>query len=202
MLDDSKPSILDDIREAVSKYAETTDRVVHLIAEANVYDRNLLHSENDRVAYDAIWCDCLMHSIYTHALPDLHLSHREYQGAADLAEVLQRGYVYELADGRPVRGSAKQRDQSSPEENGQSHIASFVTALQTHDSVGNHPHGKRLHHLTSKSFQKAAAAITLLRGSSIAEGGRRWTLKRVPTPCLGRCDVTFRARSVLSCQMP
>ena len=162
MLDDSKPSILDDIREAVSEYSATTDRVVHLIAEANVYDRNLLISENGRTAYDAIWCDCLMHSIYTHALPDLQLSHREYQGAADLVEVLRRGFVYQFAGGRPVRVSAEQSDQSSDAQSGQSHMASFVTALQTHDGVGNHPHGKRLHHLTSKSFQKAAAAITLL----------------------------------------
>ena len=162
MLDNSKPSILDEIREAVSDYAAKTDRVVHLIAEANVYDRALLISENGPAAYDATWCDCLMHSIYTHGLPELQLSDREYQGAADLVEVLRRGFVYEFANGRPVRVSAEHSKQPSDEQSGQSHMASFVTALQTHDGIGNHPHGKRLHQLTSKSFQKAAAAIALL----------------------------------------
>ncbi|MBN68076.1 MAG: hypothetical protein CME32_02185, partial [Gimesia sp.] len=42
------------------------------------------------------------------------------------------------------------------------HFESLVIALQTHDSVGNHPHGKRIHHLTSKPFQKAAAGLVLL----------------------------------------
>ena len=35
-------------------------------------------------------------------------------------------------------------------------------ALQTHDSVGNHPHGKRLHQLTCVDFQRAAAPLILL----------------------------------------
>ena len=35
-------------------------------------------------------------------------------------------------------------------------------ALQTHDSVGNHPHGKRLHHLTDIAFQTATAPLILL----------------------------------------
>ena len=38
-------------------------------------------------------------------------------------------------------------------------------AVQTHDSVGNHPHGLRLHQLTSVEFQKAAAALVLMYGS-------------------------------------
>ena len=156
MLDDRKTNILAEIRQAVSHYAATTDRGIHLIAEANVFDPELLDAENGRTAYDAIWCDCLMHAIYSHALPDLQVSHREYRGAADLVEVLRRGYVYQFAGDRPIRVSEEAR------EINHAHVASFVTALQTHDGVGNHPHGKRLHQLTSKAFQKAAAAITLL----------------------------------------
>ena len=37
-----------------------------------------------------------------------------------------------------------------------------MIGLQTHDAVGNHPQGQRIHQLTSKEFQKAAAAFTLL----------------------------------------
>ena len=162
MRDNSQPTILDDIRRAVSDFAEGTSRVVHLIAEANVYDRELLTMENGRTPYDAAWCDCLMHSIYAHVLPNLQIAHREYHGPVDLAEVLQRGYVYEFIDGRPVRIASGQRDEQNDAEPSPSHIGSFVTALQTHDGVGNHPHGKRLHQLTCVELQKAAAAIVLL----------------------------------------
>lgn len=121
----------------------------------------LLESEGDAVAFDANWCDCLMHSIYTHASPSLQLSHRAYRGTEDLAEVLQHGFLYCFGDGQPVRVGAEQRRDLSREA-GAPPVESFVTALQTHDGVGNHPHGKRLHHLTSKAFQRAAAALTLL----------------------------------------
>ena len=223
MLDDSQPAILAEICEAVSKYAALSDRQVHLIAEANVYDRALLVSEKGSTTYDAIWCDCFMHAVYTHAVPDLQLSHREYRGAADLVEVLRRGFVYEFAEGQPVRVSAEQRNQSNSEEHTRSHIASFVTALQTHDGVGNHPHGKRLHHLTSPSFQKAAAgdctplsqhsadlhgrrvsnrcALPVfcgLRGPAVAKGCRHRTSKRVPPARLARRGSALGARSVLS----
>ena len=162
MLDDSPLTILDDVRQAVTKFSANTQQTIHLIAEANVFDRDLLTENSERTAYDATWCDCLMHSIYTSGVPELHLAHRPYEGAADLAEVLAHGYLYEHRDGKPIRISRDESFQVSQDETKRSPLASFVTALQTHDGVGNHPHGKRIHHLTSKSFQRAAAAITLL----------------------------------------
>ena len=161
MHDDRTPNILTELRQAVSDFAASTDRVVHLIAEANVYDRELLESEGDKAPYDATWCDCLMHSIYAHALPELQLSHRVYRGAGNLAEALQHGFLYWFDGRKPVRVNPDRRRDLSP-ESGEASLASFVTALQTHDGVGNHPHGRRLHHLTSKAFQKAAATLTLL----------------------------------------
>ena len=155
------PNILNEIRAAVSDYAAKADRMIHLIAETNVYDADLLESDGNKAAYDAAWCDCLMHSVYSHALPDLQLSHRIYRGGDDLAEVLQHGFLYCFSGGKQTRVGAERRRDLSPEA-GPPPIASFVTALQTHDGVGNHPHGKRLHHLTSKAFQRAAAALTML----------------------------------------
>jgi len=160
MLDDSHPTILDEIRQAVTRYAASTHWPIHLIAETNVYNPEMLSADESRDAYDGIWCDCLMYSIYSYALPELHLTHRRYYGAQDIADSLQYGYVY--AGCESTRVSAQQRNAFYPDEAKQSHIASLVIALQTHDSVGNHLHGKRIHHLTSKSFQKAAAALVLL----------------------------------------
>ena len=160
MLDDSLPTILDEIRQAVTRYAASRQWPIHLIAETNVYDHEMLSADESSDAYDAIWCDCLMYSIYSLALPDLQLTHRKYYGAQDLADSLQYGYVYSSRES--TRIAAQQRTTFPPGDDKQSHIASLIVALQTHDSVGNHPHGKRIHHLTSKPFQKAAAALVLL----------------------------------------
>lgn len=152
MYDDRSFTILGQIRQAVTKYTTTSNYPIHLIAESNVYHHEMLTADQSRGAYDAIWCDCLMYSIYSHALPDVHLTHRNYTGAQDLADSLQHGYVY--AGKESNRVSANQRESR--------HLESLVIGLQTHDSVGNHPHGKRIHQLTSKEFQKAAAALVLL----------------------------------------
>ncbi|WP_339734601.1 malto-oligosyltrehalose trehalohydrolase [uncultured Gimesia sp.] len=160
MYDDSPLTILDQIRQAVTKHDATTNWPLHLIAESNVYNHDMLTADQSRGAYDAIWCDCLMYSIYSHALPDVHLTHRKYEGIQDLADSLQHGYVY--AGHESVRVTPQQRAAYQTEDQSNSHLASLVIALQTHDSVGNHPHGKRIHHLTSKEFQKAAAALVLL----------------------------------------
>ncbi len=161
MRDDSRPSILDELGQAVADYATSVDRVLHLMAETNIHDAELLGAENGQAAYAAIWCDCVMHSIYTHALPQLQLTQRKYRGGADLALALEQGYVYSWHGRRPVRvPAARRRGLSSAV--GKDPIAPLVTALQTHDSVGNHPQGKRLHQLTCKAFQRAAAALTML----------------------------------------
>ncbi len=158
--DNSEPTILDELRLAVLETAQSTGRTLHLIAETNVCDQELLTAQPGRPAYDAVWCDCLMHSIYSHALPDLRLTNREYRGASDLAGALRHGYVY--VGRQSTQGSAPQRRDQLPVESGEPNAESFVMGLQTHDSVGNHPHGKRIHQLTSKAFQKAAAGMTLL----------------------------------------
>lgn len=157
MLDESGTTILDEIRLAVARYQASTPRQLHMIAEANVYDRELLTDKGKRPAYDGIWCDCLMHSIYSNALPELRLTHRTYQGAGDLAESLEHGFLYYACENRPQRVESTRREEFNAADR-----SAFVTALQTHDAVGNHPHGKRLHHLSSKDYQKAAAALILL----------------------------------------
>ncbi len=160
MIDDSQPTVLEEIRKAVTRHALSVSWPIHLIAETNVYNHKLLTADTKRDAYDAIWCDCLMYSIYSFALPDLHLTHRNYHGAQDLAETLQHGYVF--AGSESTRVSTSDRDVFHSDHDQQSYINSLIVALQTHDSVGNHPHGKRIHHLTSKPFQKAAAGLVML----------------------------------------
>ncbi|MCA9179514.1 MAG: malto-oligosyltrehalose trehalohydrolase [Planctomycetales bacterium] len=160
MFDDGQPTILDEVRQAVAERQASSRRHLHLIAEANMYDPTLLKVPEE--SYDAIWCDCLMHSIYSLGAPGVQLTYRNYDGGQDVAEALEHGYLYvgpkvQRADEqwrreRHLHGDRLRRD----------YMGSLVVALQTHDCVGNHPHGARLHQLTSLDFQRAAAALVLL----------------------------------------
>lgn len=158
MFDDSADPILDELRRSVSEYDRCVDREIHMIAEANIFDNDLL-SHGASEPYDAIWCDDLMHSIYSTKVMDVQLTPRTYRGIWDVVEALHHGYLYRVP--KATRVAEEERPPFSLPEDRQ-YLDSLVTALQTHDSVGNHPHGKRIHELTSPEFQKAAAALMLL----------------------------------------
>ena len=159
MFDDSDFSIVDEIHQKFREFEKTQDRKLHLIAEANIFDSELIgNTAAGRNHYDAIWSDCLMHSIYAHGCPTLRLTNRKYNHD-DLPSALEHAYIFAAPDA--VRVDASRRQELHPNED-KSYIGSLIMALQTHDSVGNHPHGKRLHQLTSIEFQKAAAPLLLL----------------------------------------
>lgn len=161
--DDSPVTILDDVRRAVDQLASETGRTLHLVGETNVHDAALITPDNGQALFDAIWSDCLMHSLYSLAAPELRLAHREYHGATDVTNVLQHGYLYHGPDYQRVQSGS--HPPASTTKDGRPVLESFITGLQTHDSVGNHPHGRRLHQVASKDFQKAAATLTLLHPS-------------------------------------
>ncbi len=162
MFDDSDYTILDEIRDQVAEFRTEADREIHLIAEANVFDRKLAVGGRDGQShrpYDLNWCDDIMHSVYSLGTTDVSLTRRPYVGATDVAESLQHGFIY---TGPQVSRATQESRDALDLPADRSYLSSLVVALQTHDSVGNHPHGKRLHQLTSVKFQKAAAALFLL----------------------------------------
>ncbi len=159
MFDDQDQHILAEIQERFLAFSETLDREVYLIGESNIYDPELVGDvAGGNPNYDAIWSDCLMHSIYAIGNPELRLTDRNYV-PTDVAEALEHAYVFTTPQG--IRVTPELRKQNHPEQD-RRYIESLIMALQTHDSVGNHPHGKRLHQLTSVEFQMAAAPLILL----------------------------------------
>lgn len=159
MFDDQEKHILAEIQERFLTFSRTLNRRVYLIGESNIYDPELVGDvAGGDTNYDAIWSDCLMHSIYTLGNPEIRLTDRHYR-TTDVAEALEHAYVFSTPQG--VRVTPELRAQHHPDRDRQ-YIESLIMALQTHDSVGNHPHGKRLHHLTSIEFQLAAAPLFLL----------------------------------------
>lgn len=159
MFDDSEYPILDEIRDEFKSLASALDREVFLIGESNIYDPHLVGDvANDNPHHDAVWSDCIMHSIYTVGDPDLRLTNRHYK-PTDLSEAIEHAYVFSTPNA--IRVTPKIREKHHANED-RRYMESLIMALQTHDSVGNHPHGKRLHQLTSVEFQKAAAPLILL----------------------------------------
>ena len=159
MFDDGKPHILDSVQTAFREHQKTLDRTTYLIGESNIYDPDLVGSPFDSSKhYDAIWSDCVMHSIITVGDSELRLTDRHYQ-TTDLAEALEHAYVFTAPGAK--RMTPALRTEHHPHQR-RDYVSSLIMALQTHDSVGNHPHGKRLHHLTNVAFQAAAAPLILL----------------------------------------
>ena len=160
IFDTSADSIVHEIRRRFRQHAQTLERQVMLIAESNIYDPELLHDADGQLSsYDAIWSDCLMHSIYSHGNPEVRLTNRKYVGTADLAESLEHAYIFSAPQAFRVKDQDRKKHHPDGDRN---YVRSLVMALQTHDSVGNHPHGKRLHQLTNLQFHKAAAPLVLL----------------------------------------
>lgn len=158
VLDDSEPSIVHEMSQRVNEYTSGLDRDVHLIAESNILDRQLFSPQAPQgCEYAGLWCDDLMHSIYSHTVPCLSLTDRDYRGLADIAQALSHGYLFEY---RGRHDFDREIGDYRPLEPAQ--IESLIMALQTHDAVGNHPHGHRFHHLTTPETQRAAAALVLL----------------------------------------
>ncbi len=158
--DESDPHIVREIGERCRKWEKELDRPVHLIAESNVYDPELLVPlSNDGFGFDALWCDDFIHSVYAALAPGTHLSDRQYEPGTDLDLVLRRGYVF-----HGTLRTARERHllKKYPERVG---MESIVAAIQNHDFIGNHPAGLRLHQTTSPDAQRAAAALLLLSPS-------------------------------------
>lgn len=159
MFDDRDDHILEEIRDSFRQVKTAQSRTTHLIGESNIYDAELLNPlANGDPNYDAIWSDCLMHSIYKHGNPSIRLTDRHYQ-ENDIAEAVEHAYVFSTPKAMRVTETARKKQNPSGDRG---YIESLIIALQTHDSVGNHPHGKRLHQLTSPQYQRSAAALILL----------------------------------------
>jgi len=156
MFDDGSPAITRELSERVRQFGKEQGKHYLLIGETNLFDRSMIQPLGDGGAgFDAIWCDDLMHSIYSVGSPETRLTGRTYHQHSDVAEALTHGFLYEgPVTKRIVRDDTAAVD-SEP-------IESMVVALQTHDSVGNQPQGRRLHHLAGADFHRAAAALSLL----------------------------------------
>ena len=153
MRDDSDTHIAIDMSREIRQWSNETGRPVTLIAESNVYDPNMLDPiEKGGVGFDAEWCDDFLHSVFAVVRPGEQLCHRSYQ-STDLKQTLEKGYIY--------RGTLSVKDQRE-QPTKRVDTSGLIYSIQHHDFIGNHPLGKRLHQLTDRKTQRAAAALLML----------------------------------------
>lgn len=156
MADDSQLHIATELSMAFAAMRQQTDRQLHLIAESNIYDGELLGPlSQGGHGYDAQWCDDFLHSVFSVFRPHEQMSNRRY-APQDLHATLVRGYTYAGSLTAP-RQHLSLEDAPQPAE-----LSSLVFSIQNHDFIGNHPLGRRLHQLSSHDAQRAAAALLLL----------------------------------------
>lgn len=157
MLDKSPTHVVREMGQAFAQLRARSRYPLHLIAESNVYDPELLADlDGDGYGFDLIWSDCFLHSIAAIQQPDKSMSNRLYDPDQDLQTSLDRGYVYQGTLRLPRRRLAPEE---APDR---ADLERLIFCIQNHDFVGNHPTGLRLHAATSPDAHRAAAALLLL----------------------------------------
>ena len=156
MRDDSERHVAIELAEAVAAYRRRTGRPGVLIAEANVHNPDMLRPiAEGGVGFDAAWMDDFLHSAHAVVRPGEQLSHRIYR-PTDLDQVLRCGFVHtETFD--TSRGRVDEPDPIA--------VSGAIICIQNHDFIGNHPLGRRLHHLTDVGTQASLAALMMMSPS-------------------------------------
>ena len=151
MFDESEKPIQIQIAETFDDLRNSEQRHLHMIGETNVQNASLVKSTSTHgTGFDVIWADAIMHALLNVAQPGLDVCHRDHARKTDLGLALQQGFLYE--------NYPYQRH-----DNGnRADLSSFVISLQNHDTVGNHPLGKRVQQLGCSAFHRSAAALYLL----------------------------------------
>ena len=105
MKDESEFHVVADISENVRSWSARARRSVMLIAETNVFDREMQTPISDGgYGFDAQWCDDFLHSVFAVAKPGEQLCHRRYETGADLQQTLRVAIRGTCRDRGRVRG--------------------------------------------------------------------------------------------------
>ncbi|WP_242340665.1 MULTISPECIES: malto-oligosyltrehalose trehalohydrolase [unclassified Anaeromyxobacter] len=137
ILDDSPVHLVAELGEAVRAAGRDAGREVHVIAENDENDREVLDPPPGGWGASAVWADDLHHALHALVTGERKGFLGDFGGPDDVRRALAEGFVYQgqwsgyrkRPHGTDVAGLAPVR---------------FVTCVQNHDQVGNRPHGERL----------------------------------------------------------
>jgi maltooligosyltrehalose trehalohydrolase len=155
--DDSEPDIIIEISEAVRD--RIGGREIHLVLENDLNQTRYLRRSRGRIDhYNAQWNDDLHHALHVLVTDDKSGYFGDYatEPAKHLGRALAEGLAYQ-GEPSPFRDGKARGEPSS-----ELPPTAFVSFLQNHDQVGNHPFGTRIAARADEAALHAAAAIVLL----------------------------------------
>ena len=155
IIDTSALPFLEQLGAEVRQLAAELSRTLVLIAESDHNDPRLLWPpERGGFGLDVQWSDDFHHALHGWLTGERAGYYADFGTVGDLAKALRKAYVY---DGR--YSAYRQRRRGRPPAGLDGHR--FLAYAQTHDQVGNRPHGERLSQLVNTGRLKIAAALAL-----------------------------------------
>ena len=181
--DDSAPSILEEIADAVGR-GPGAQRRVHLVLEnddnaARYFTRT---ADGKPRWYTAQWNDDVHHAFHVLGTGETGGYYGDYAAdpVASLGRCLAEGFAYQ-GEPSPYRDGARRGEPSNDLP-----PTAFVSFLQNHDQIGNRAFGERLSQLAEPDRLKALTAILLLAPSPpLLFMGQEWAARQ-PFPFF--CD--------------
>lgn len=180
--DDSQPTILTEIAEAVAR-GPGAQRTVHLVLEN---DDNAAHylaaGSADRSRYTAQWNDDIHHALHVLVSGEQGGYYADYSDRpmAHLGRCLTQGFAYQGEPSVYRDGAARGEDSRALP------LTAFVSFLQNHDQVGNRARGERISAIASTEAVRAATEVLLLAPAPpLLFMGQEWA---APQPFLFFCD--------------
>ncbi|MCC7348461.1 MAG: malto-oligosyltrehalose trehalohydrolase [Variibacter sp.] len=179
------PPVLEELSRAVSAFAASAGRRIHLVLENDDNVARLLDDGSPAAGkYRAQWNDDYHHAWHVCLTGETGGYYADYAEApaALIARALAQGFVYQ--------GEASCHREGRARGEPSTHLppTAFVNFLQNHDQIGNRALGERLTRLCEAPAIEAALAVTLLAPSPpLMFMGEEWGTAR-PFPFF--CDFT------------
>ncbi|MGN6310122.1 MAG: malto-oligosyltrehalose trehalohydrolase [Xanthobacteraceae bacterium] len=153
------PPFLAELSRQVGRFAEASQRTIHLILENDDNRATMLDPLTDppNGRYRAQWNDDYHHAWHALLTSENAGYYQDYPDPhRDIARALGAGFIYQ-GEASKHRGGAQRGEPSQDLP-----PMSFVTFLQNHDQIGNRAFGDRLETIAEPAAMEAALAITLL----------------------------------------
>jgi maltooligosyltrehalose trehalohydrolase len=137
--DPSAYPFVEELTDAVHRFANVHERLVHVIAESAANDARLITpKEHGGIGCDAQWDDDFHHSLHALLTGERHDYYVDYGAPSDLATAFRDGFVYANR-----YSSFRGRRHGRPGSTGLPGQR-FVVFNQNHDQVGNRAAGDRI----------------------------------------------------------
>lgn len=153
--DGSPRHLVAELCDAVRAAGRAAGREVHVVAEDDENDREVLDPPPRGWGASAVWADDLHHALHALVTAERARFLADFGRPEHVARALAEGFVYQGEHSAYRKGPHGTRvDGLAPSR--------FVTCLQNHDQVGNRPNGERISALVPWEALEPLSAVVLL----------------------------------------